>query len=322
MAVIAGTFAITLYIGRSSEADANSTTAHTEKKEIKNVKPVTDQEGEGKQTTSADKQRKISYPYIVLNGFYYAKTGDTVSKENLVQQIAKVERIGEWNIKKQGDSNEVAPGPIYSVRGKDSKQFITAKGVIYKDGKNQAAYLLFEKRDPVESVDEKSILSTKGDATEGKLAVQNIKKVLPTLYEYRDDTGTTSVNLAAYRKDFGPGAMLYYRVPSKDTTDKDGHEIPGEIMSFQYNKSIKISQSQLNPKPKGIYHPNSEEKEIKPQLIESFVKNNTNWELYKTYSGTYIMQGKHGDMIYEVQLQGDFKLSDAQIVATNFRKYK
>lgn len=34
------------------------------------------------------------------------------------------------------------------------------------------------------------------------------------------------------------------------------------------------------------------------------------------------MQGKHGDMIYEVQLQGDFKLSDAQMVATNFRKYK
>jgi hypothetical protein len=321
MAAIAGAFAITLYTGQASKAKTNSTTAHIEKQEMKNVKPVTDKKVEGIQTTSADKQ--VSYPYIVLNGFYYAKTGDTVSEDYLGQEIARVERTGEWNIKKQGDSNEVVPGPIYSVRGKDSKQFITAKGVVYKDGKNQSAYLLFQKRDPVESVDEKSILSTKGDATEGELALQNIRKVLPTLYEYRDNTGTTTVDLAAYRKDFGPGAMLYYRVPSKDTTDKDGHEIPGFIMSFQYNKSIKIYQSQLNPKPKGIlYHPYGEEKEVKPQLIETFIKNNTNWELYKTYYGNYIMQGKHGNMIYELQLQGDFKSSDVQIIATNFRKYK
>ncbi|PEZ08190.1 transcriptional regulator [Bacillus sp. AFS018417] len=315
-------------------------TAHKEKDlkgdaNVENVKQVDKQEAakkeEDTQYTDRDKQNRASNGYIVLNEFYYVKTGEIAPKEQLERQIGKVERIGEWEIKKTGDSNEVPPGPIFSIKGKDPEQFIAAKGVTYENGESKAAYLVFEKKEPVTNeIDETSILSAKNDETEVNIAYKNVKKLLPSMYEYRDNTGTTTLTQVSYAKDLGPGVVLYYRVPSKDTRDEHGNEVQGFIMAYQYDKSKKLEQSWFRTEPvlepkkfsDGAIRMEKVGEQPAPELIESFVKNDTNWGLYKKYTGQYFLKGEHGNMIYELQLQGDFKPSNAQITANNFKLYQ
>lgn len=281
-------------------------------------------------TSEVNKIAPGTYPYIVLNGFYFAKTSDTVTKEQLGEQIAKVERVGDWDIKKGGDSNEVPPGPIFSIQGKDPSTFIAAKGVVYENGQNKEAYLVFEKREPVENnLNEQSILSAKNDEAEVKIAFNNVKKLLPALYEYKDDTKTTILTSIDYREDFGPGVSLSYRVPSKDTKDAQGYAVQGFIDILQYDKSIKPEASEFSPKSipeikkqegNTVIH---ELKPIpQPELIQSFSVNNINWGFYKTHFGQYVLRGESNNMIYELKLQGNFKPSDGQILAQNFKQYQ
>ena len=125
-----------LKINKSAERPKEPDNKESDKKE------VTYKEGVDTQYTDRDKQKGMRYGYIVLNGFYYVKTGETIPKEQLGQQVAKVERIGDWEIKKTGDSNEVSPGPIYSIKNK----------VLYmKKGKL---------RQPISYLERKSLLQT------------------------------------------------------------------------------------------------------------------------------------------------------------------
>lgn len=314
-----------LKINKSAERPKDPNNKESDKKE------VTYKEGIGTQYTDRDKQKVIKYGYIVLNGFYYVKTGEIIPKDQLGQQVAKVERIGDWEIKKTGDSNEVPPGPIFSIKSKNEEQFVAAKGTVYENGEDKVAYLVFEKKDPVASeIKEGSILSAKNDETEVEIAFQNVKNLLPSMYEYRDNIGTTTLTQVSYAKDLGPGVVLYYRVPSKDTTDEKGNELQGFIMAYQYDKSKKLEQSWFRTEPvlepkrlsDGAIKMEKVGEQSAPQLIESFVKNETNWGFYKKYTGQYFLKGEHGNTIFELQLQGDFKPSNAQIIANNFKIYQ
>ncbi|WHY59900.1 hypothetical protein [Cytobacillus firmus] len=64
--------------------------------------------------------------HIVFNGYYYIK-GDQVSQNEIDTRIGEVKRIGTWEIAKDGDSNEVPPGPIFSLKDRDSQEVIAAK---------------------------------------------------------------------------------------------------------------------------------------------------------------------------------------------------
>lgn len=88
------------------------------------------------------------FPSIVLNGYYYKKTEDIVPEEQLREQVGEVKRTGDWVLKKSGDSNGIPPGPIYSIKNR-SEEFIAAKVVVFKDGKNVTRYLVFQKAEPV-----------------------------------------------------------------------------------------------------------------------------------------------------------------------------
>lgn len=263
--------------------------------------------------------------YIVLNDYYYMKTGETVAKDELGEQVAAVKRIGDWNIKKNGDSDEVPPGPIFAIQGKDPDSYIAAKGVIFENGQNKAAYLVFQKKEHINNtIEEQGILSAKNDDTEVNIAFRNIKKLLPSLYEYRDNEKIAKLISAGYVQRYGPGVTFTYRVPDFDTKEKQGY-----IFTMQYDKSLLPEDSEFSPKSIPVYNRENdgritvtERKPISPpQLVQTFQVNDMNWGLYKNYYGQYVLKGEANQMIYELKFQGDFNPEDGERIARNFRHY-
>lgn len=213
----------------------------------------------------------------------------------------------------------------------DSKKYITVDInllVLYENGQDRAAYLVFEKREPVDNdLNEQSILSAKNDEVEVKIAFNNVKKLLPSMYEYKDNT--TILTSVGYREDLGPGVSLSYRVPSKDTKDDQGYVLPGFIDILQYDKSIKPEASEFSPKnipeikkQEGRANVRELNPVPQPELIQSFKVSNINWGFYKTHFGEYVLKGEDDKTIYELKLQGDFKPSDGKILAQNFKQYQ
>ena len=89
--------------------------------------------------------------YVVFDGHYYRMV-DEVEQSKLGSQIGEIKRIGDWEIKKDGDSNTVGQGPIFSVIDKTPKEVIATK--LWS---NRDVYVLFERKEPVEQPDKSKI---------------------------------------------------------------------------------------------------------------------------------------------------------------------
>jgi hypothetical protein len=257
-----------------------------------------------------------NYHYIVLNGFYYKETNEEVTSEQLGKQVGEVKRIGYWAIKKSGDSNEIPPGPIFSVKGR-SDEYIAGKGGIYKNGENVAGYLVFQKDDIVKDVNTDNLLSTKGDAEEAKIVFQNIKKKVGTIYGFMGIDSRVSLAAVSYSE--GPVIQLNYVVPEGD--QKSGNEsIQGQLLIYQYKKDIQLKDTRFE-KPEGLGYGivRGENGKVsmqkiegginweKPILIDSFTLNGIEWELYQdSYYHNVLMKGQTEEYTIEITTQGNF----------------
>lgn len=255
-------------------------------------------------------------PYIVMDGYYYRKTREIVSPEQLGTQVGEVKRIGDWAIKRTGDSNEIPPGPIYSIKGKE-QDYIAGKGVAYINEQNVEAYLVFKKVDKVETTNTDHILSAKGDSEETGIAFENIKKKIGSLYGFVGTNSRTQLSSVFYSE--GPTVSLIYQVPEgDDTTDKNFDVIQGVIFIEQYHKGTKNTKTRfIKPEPyvkekdsNGNYTGELLEVEWeKPRLIESFDLNGVKWSLYKdTYYDDYVVLGHTKEYNFEITTQGNFSL--------------
>lgn len=269
-----------------------------------------------------------SYPYIVLNGYYYKKTNEVIQPEKLGGEIAEVKRIGNWAIKQSGDSNEIAPGPIYSVEGRESTEYIASKGVINENGKNQSAYLGFKKSEPVEQPDKDSILSSKGDEKEAQIALDNIKGEVVDLYQFTGKGKRVILFAANYMAENGPGAELIYNVPEANKKEEN-HTIDGILFIYEYKKELPPSQSRFNQNVKWerIKKGNEvikQKKDIEmPIKIEEFNINGISWSYYKDQEyQDFILRGEKNSMYYEVITQGEFTLESLKILLEEFKQTK
>jgi hypothetical protein len=277
---------------------------------------------------SEAKKNEYSYPYIVLNGFYYKKTNEVIKPEKLGEKIAEVKRIGDWAIKQSGDSNEIAPGPIYSVKGSDPTEYIASKGVINKEGKNQSAYIVFEKHESVEQPPKDSILSSKGDIKEVQIALENIKEEVVDLYQFTESGDRVSLFAANHLKENGPGAELIYNVPEANKKEDD-QTINGILFIYEYKKELPPSQSRFNQNAEWerIKKGNEvikQKKDIKmPIKIEEFYTNGIHWSYYKDQEHQdFILRGEKNNMYYEVITQGEFTLESLKTLLEEFKQTK
>jgi len=89
------------------------------------------------------------FTYIIFNHYYYRKTGQTADPSELGQEIGRIKRTGVWQELRSGDSNNMRPGPIYAIHGKDPAEYIAAKGTIMVGRKMRESYLIFKKYKPI-----------------------------------------------------------------------------------------------------------------------------------------------------------------------------
>jgi small nuclear ribonucleoprotein (snRNP)-like protein len=284
------------------------------------------QDTDEKNDNLGTKEVEPSYPYIVLDGYYYKKTNEVVSSDEIGEKIGEVKRIGDWAIKKSGDSNEIPPGPIYSVNGKID--YIAGKGVIYKEGKNQAAYIAFKKEEPVEQPEKDSILSSKGDLEEVQIALKNIKEKIGVLYSFVGLDNRVSLNAANYSPENGPGVDLVFNVPEADKADDD-HIIDGMLFIRGYKKNTLPSNSRFLQQDewKRIKNGNTLIKQkvefVPPTLIETFKINGITWGYYEdNIHNDFILRGEVNNIYYEVTTQGYFTFERLKELLEGFKQIK
>ncbi|OCA90443.1 hypothetical protein A8F94_00700 [Bacillus sp. FJAT-27225] len=135
----------TLFFGAFILQNMLGETNHTEKENAanllasegsKDIPLLTEEQTEAKDEGQPD------FPYIIKDGYYFKK----IEKEAMLKHIGL-----QAGTIQEGDSNVVPPGPIYHLRG-TTDNHIAAKGISYKNGTKQEAYLVFKKYKKVTEV--------------------------------------------------------------------------------------------------------------------------------------------------------------------------
>lgn len=244
-------------------------------------------------------------PHIVFNGFYYLKTVE-IDKEKIGEVIGEVKRIGDWEIKKDGDSNEVPPGSIYSVIDRDPSEVIAAK-----QWANRDVYVLFEKAEQIEEPDLNTIFSAKNAPEEVRVAIENIRKHSIVLYEFTDKE-----RLELFSVSYDPNHRTLvsqdYIVAEADT------DVMGMLNVLQYPIDEIPSSSKFS---KESYRNKLNEKQwISPQIEQEFQVGNIRWGKYITFTDEIIYKGEVEDLCFEISTQGDFSLNLIKDLTENFDK--
>jgi hypothetical protein len=246
-----------------------------------------------------------NFPHIVFNGFYYLKTVE-VEKDKIGEVIGEVKRIGDWEIKKDGDSNEVPPGSIYSVIDRDPSEVIAAK-----QWSNRDVYVLFEKAEQIKKIDLNTIFSAKNDPEEVRVAIENIRKHSLFLYEFTDKE-----RLELFSVSYDPNHRTLvsqgYKVAEADT------DVVGILNVLQYPKDGIPISSKFS---KDSYRDKVNKKEwISPQLEQEFQVGDIKWGKYITFTEEIIYKGEVEDICFEISTQGDFSLNLIKDLTENFDK--
>jgi hypothetical protein len=289
--------------------------------QVKSVKQIENSE----QSTSKDEQP--TYPYLIFNGYYYKKTNKEIPTDQLGTQIGRVERTGDWAIRKSGDSNEVPPGPIYSVNGK-TKDFVAAKGVAFKNGNNISAYLVFQKADKVIEPNIDLIINSKGDQQENHIAFENIKNKIGTLYGFVGINSKAKLQSISYND--GPIVQLSYRATEGDFQSEQGL-IQGTLLINQHGKEFKPKDSRFERpvvlekvKKKDGSIAFMQKKEMswkKPVKIEDFSLNGINWELYQdSFHKDLVLKGETEQYTIEITTEGQFNKDQLKDLLESYKK--
>ncbi|MGM9928714.1 hypothetical protein [Pradoshia sp.] len=230
--------------------------------------------------TESEKQKA----YIVFEGYYYMKTGEVVPESSSVwKKVGEVKRIGDWKIKKSGDSNEVPPGPIYQMEGKD-KSLIVAKGAYFEDGVNKEGYLLFKKDKEVTETNPDTIQSAVSDTDELSIAFNNAKKKFTDFYAFKND-GHYTLQLLNSSENYDAIKMIYL-------LPKEGEN----ILVLEYRDKMPLDSA---------FH-----KKRKPPTEQNSLEiNRKNWTIYKDDEDNYVAVTSSNQTHYEVQFAGDVELS-------------
>ncbi|AEI40775.1 hypothetical protein [Paenibacillus mucilaginosus] len=236
------------------------------------------------------KEAVRSFGYVVMDGYYYRVTGETVDDAVIGKVIGEIKRVGDWEIKRSGDSNEYPPGPLYSIQEKDTKEVIAYRLPKKKGDPGPYRYSVLERSEQVEQHDPKQIMGAKNDPEEVGIALQNIRKAVPYLYEFDSNLKSAVVNQAGYSSN--TGVTLYYRV-----SEADDKEIQGFLFIFEYpqEKAALIMNSAFSANIGG--EPRSPAK-----ASETFEMNGIQWSYY----GTHLLRGEKDGHYYELQTQGKF----------------
>jgi hypothetical protein len=123
--------------------------------------------------------------YIVYKNAYYVKTDEVLPTSQVGSKVLTVTRIGDWAIKKEGDTNEFPPGPdLYTVKGSDdSKMAVKVRQRKTTSGTVIYQYQIVERYATVVQPESSTILGAKGDYNEVAIAIKNIRKKDPYLFE-------------------------------------------------------------------------------------------------------------------------------------------
>ena len=220
--------------------------------------------------------------------------------------MGEVKRIGDWNFKKDGDSNEIPPGrSIYSVKDKDKNEYIAAKGVVYKNQTNIPGYLLFKKEEPVIHPDQSLILNAKSDPEETEMAFKNVQRLVPNILGLQELEQQYTLSFVSYLEEHGPGVNLYY---------SDNSDTNNVIYLLEYKNGLFPHNSRMveNPDPRNPWEP--------PVLSETFELNGFNWEYYEDkYYDDFFLLGERNDYLYEVTVQGEFSLDDLKDIVMQLK---
>lgn len=246
---------------------------------------------------------KGTFLYIAFNGYYY-KQGTEVDKSKLGTKIGEVKRIGDWEIVKDGDSNAVPQGPIYSVINKDPKDVIAAKR-----WSNRDVYLLFEKEGPVKQTDKSTIFSSKNDPEEVQIAIQNVRKNSSVLYEFQDKN-RLQLTSVSYDPNHNSTVSLSYRVPEVDTS------VQGFLSLLQYPKNEIPEVSEF------IKKIDKNGKWKSPVLKESFTLNGIEWSKYETYNQENVYRAEKQNLYFEIKAQGKIDLNLMKEFLNSFQQTK
>ncbi|MDQ0913853.1 sigma-E factor regulatory protein RseB domain-containing protein [Paenibacillus sp. V4I5] len=257
--------------------------------------------------------------YVVHNGYYYMKTGETVKAEMIGKQIGKVMRIGDWSIKKEGDTNEFVPDSgMFALKGVDTKVKMVIKvnkssrRVDPKDAVYE--YQVVMRDNPVEQVDKSKLMGAKNDPEEVTAVIENIRKVDPDLYEFKGNDKQVTLIGASYVKEGTSdtlwfGTYLTYRLPEADYKEQNNQlAIQGIVEVSEYSEEIK---QQGKFKGNSVFRQDSFQASLNIQ--EEFELNGLHWKRYvtKNKDGDSIYVGQQGNQYYEIHLQG--KISDQQM---------
>ncbi|MGV2941721.1 hypothetical protein AB5I83_19125 [Mesobacillus sp. LC4] len=276
----------------------------------------TSSENKEEQPHLEETQDYSTFQHIVFEGYYYIK-GEQVEQNKIGEKIGEVKRIGTWEIVKDGDSNEVPPGPIYSIKDRDPKEVIAAK-----QWSNRDVYVIFERKGPVEKTDLSKIMSTKGDVEESKIAFNNIKNKVDILYGFVGLEKRAQLVAISYID--GPLISQTYRILERDINDTQGI-----LNIIQFSKSSSPENSRfVRPKNYEIRSDNNDyiamqkriDKWKQPQLIKSIVINDLHWGVYQDgYHNDMVWRTESNNYTVEITYQGSFPI-DALNELLNFLK--
>ena len=94
------------------------------------------------------------YEYLVHNGFYYVPINEKIDKSQLDRKLGTVTRVGDWQVKKEGDTPQYIPRTnYYSIKGisDNSKIAVEIWGGTGLDMR-VLSYEILERRKQVEKV--------------------------------------------------------------------------------------------------------------------------------------------------------------------------
>jgi|GEM_PF-5611933 hypothetical protein len=240
--------------------------------------------------------------YVIYQDHYYRVTGNLLDASKLGEEIFHVTRVGNWNLKKNGDSNHFVPSsPIYRVRGREDA--IAVKSTMWGIFDS---YIELERAEAVETVPKESIRGAKNDPVETSIALENAKNQVDTIYSFPENFERAMLNFVSLQDDHFP--TLYYRVLEADV-EQDGMTVQGFLFVHQYAKDKEIpAVSMFTP---GYIREYVDETTlilkldpdfVEPEAKESFLINDMKWSYYHDQ----LWQGERGNRYYEIQTQGAF----------------
>lgn len=232
--------------------------------------------------------------YLIHDNAYYVPTEETVPQQRLGMQLGQVERIGDWALKREGDSNAYPPqiNSYFELSGVDPKEKIV---LFAKENSGDPGKFLVMRRAAEVHVDTSLLLHAKNDPVEVRFVLENVRRLLPDFYQFWDRDGKLNVQLAAYDPKTGLMRVMYGITGSS-----------GTITVYQYPRSYAGASKE------SMYGPMYESANTATSEFEE------NGNLWKRYKSVYVM--KQGETFYEVHIQAEMSEDEFRQLLQTFVK--